>query len=164
MRRHTAIESPVGVLTAVADDDGLCGLFMEGAAHRPPSADFGERADVGFEHLRTELDEYFSGERQDFTVTVSAVGTPFRRRVWALLRAIPYGQTRTYGDLARDLGDPGAVRAVGGANARNPVCIVVPCHRVVGADGSLTGFAGGVERKLRLLALEDPTRATATLF
>jgi methylated-DNA-[protein]-cysteine S-methyltransferase len=164
MRRYTAIESPVGVLTAVADADGLCGLFMEGAAHRPPPESFGERADVGFERLRTELDEYFAGERQEFSVALSATGTPFQRRVWALLGGIPSGRTRTYGDLARELGDPGAVRAVGGANARNPVCIVVPCHRVVGADGSLTGFAGGVERKLRLLALEDPTRATATLF
>lgn len=101
-----------------------------------------------------ELAEYFAGTRRDFDVPVGPPGTPFQQAVWAELRRVPYGETATYGELAARLGAPGAVRAVGSANGRNPVAVLVPCHRVIGSDGNLRGYAGGVERKLALLALE----------
>ena len=165
MTMYTVIESPVGPLTAVASADGLAGLYMSDAAHLPVS--FGEPVagtlpDAAFDQLREELTEYFARDRTAFTVVTAAVGTPFQARVWQALVAIPYGQTRTYGQLAVELGDPRVVRAVGAANGRNPLAVVVPCHRVIGADGTLTGYAGGLERKELLLALEDPTRAHAT--
>lgn len=163
MRTYSVIGSPLGDLTAVATDGTLSGLYMDGAAHRPPDAASGTVQDRSFDHLRTELAEYFAGERRTFSVPTAATGSSFQHRVWATLAAIPYGQTRSYGEIAKELGDPRTVRAVGAANGRNPICILVPCHRVVGADGSLTGYAGGVERKELLLALENPARAR-TLF
>lgn len=164
MKTYTVIESPLGPLTAVATADGLCGLYMSDAAHLPatfgaPAA--GTSTDATFDQLREELGEYFARQRTEFTVATAASGTPFQHRVWAALVEIPYGQTRSYGQLAVALGDPRVVRAVGAANGRNPLSIVVPCHRVVGADGTLTGYAGGLERKELLLALEDPTRVHA---
>nr|WP_245534607.1 methylated-DNA--[protein]-cysteine S-methyltransferase [Sanguibacter keddieii] len=176
------IESPVGPLTAVSTDGVLSGLYMADAAHLP--ATFGEPwtqptgqpgvdqpgvdqpgADQrGADQLEAELAEYFAGERTVFTVPTAAVGTPFQLRVWEQLAEIPYGTTRSYLDLALALGDARLVRAVGAANGRNPLSIVVPCHRVVGSDGTLTGYAGGVARKELLLALEDPRRRADTLF
>lgn len=163
MRTYSVIGSPLGDLTAVATDGVLSGLFMDGAARRPPDAASGARRDRSFDHLRAELAEYFAGERQVFTVPTAAGGSAFQHRVWEVLAQIPYGRTSSYGEIARALGDPRTVRAVGAANGRNPICILVPCHRVVGADGSLTGYAGGVERKELLLALENPARSR-TLF
>lgn len=164
MKTYTVIESPLGPLTAVATADGLCGLYMSDAAHLP--ATFGAPAtgttDGAFDQLREELGEYFARDRTQFSVATAASGTPFQHRVWAALVEIPYGQTRSYGQLAVALGDVRVVRAVGAANGRNPLSIVVPCHRVVGADGTLTGYAGGLERKELLLALEDPARIRAT--
>lgn len=165
MKRYTVIESPVGPLTAVATADGLSGLYMSDAAHLPSS--FGEPVagslvDAAFDQLREELTEYFARDRTEFTVVTAAVGTTFQARVWRALVAIPYGQTRSYGQLAVELGDPRLVRAVGAANGRNPLAVVVPCHRVIGAGGALTGYAGGLERKELLLALEDPTRLAVT--
>ena len=113
---------------------------------------------------RVQLGEYFAGERRDFELPLAPVGNPFRQRVWSLLREIPYGQTRSYGDLARQLGDRNLAQAVGAANARNPLSIIVPCHRVVGAAGQLTGYAGGLDRKHFLLGLEDARRVQSTLF
>lgn len=162
MRTHRVIESPVGTLTAVSTDGVLSGLYMADAAHLPTS--FGEASPHGAGRLDTELTEYFEGERTVFTVPTAAVGTPFQLRVWDQLTAIPYGSTCSYLDLAVALGDPRLVRAVGAANGRNPLSIVVPCHRVVGSDGTLTGYAGGLARKQQLLALEDPRRAPETLF
>lgn len=161
MKTITTIGSPLGALTAVATDGVLSALYMENAAHRPPADALGavEAGGAGFDQLRDELDEYFAGERRTFTVPTAAVGSPFQHRVWAALGRIPYGRTRSYGEIAQELGDPRTVRAVGAANGRNPICIVVPCHRVVGADGTLTGYAGGLERKEILLALENPARA-----
>jgi methylated-DNA-[protein]-cysteine S-methyltransferase len=159
MKTFALLDSPLGELTAVATDGALSGLYMSDAAHRPPAATFGVPVSEGFGQLRDELDEYFAGERRVFTVPTAAAGSPFQHRVWAALGRIPYGQTRSYGEIARDLGDPGTVRAVGAANGRNPICIVVPCHRVIGVDGTLTGYAGGLERKEALLALENPARA-----
>jgi methylated-DNA-[protein]-cysteine S-methyltransferase len=158
-RSHTVIGSPVGDLTVVADDGALVGLYFEQHLRRPPAATFGERTDVGFDAVRTQLAEYFAGTRTTFDLELRPVGDPFRQRVWALLREIPYGETRSYGDLARALGDRNLAQAVGHANALNPLSVIVPCHRVVAADGSLTGFAGGLERKRFLLDLEAPPAA-----
>ncbi|MBF0722742.1 methylated-DNA--[protein]-cysteine S-methyltransferase [Sanguibacter inulinus] len=162
MRTFRVIESPVGPLTAVSTDGVLSRLFMAGAAHLPDS--FGEPSDDGAGQLESELAEYFAGGRREFTVPTAAVGTVFQHRVWAQLTEIPYGSTRSYLDLALALGDARLVRAVGAANGRNPLSIIVPCHRVVGSDGTLTGYAGGIARKEQLLAIEDPRRLAEVLF
>lgn len=162
MRKHTVIGSPVGDLTAVAEEDGaLVGLYFERHLRRPPAETFGERTDEGFDELRRQLAEYFAGERREFGLPLAPQGEDFQLRVWKLLEEIPYGETRSYGDLARELGDPALAQAVGAANARNPLSIVVPCHRVVASDGSLRGYAGGLDRKRFLLGLEEPAEARA---
>jgi methylated-DNA-[protein]-cysteine S-methyltransferase len=155
-RVHTDVDSPIGRLTLVGEDGALVGLYLEQHRRRPAPEWFGPDVGSGFEDLTAQLQEYFAGVRTDFELAIRPRGTGFERRVWDAVARIPYGRTRSYGDLARDLGDPGLAQAVGAANARNPVCIVVPCHRVVGADGSLTGYAGGLERKRFLLDLEQP--------
>jgi len=155
-RVHTDVQSPVGRLTLVGEDGALVGLYMEQHRRRPGVAWFGDDVDTGFEDVTAQLEEYFAGTRIGFDVAVHPHGTAFEQRVWQAVTRIPYGRTRSYGDLARELGDPGLAQAVGAANARNPVCIVVPCHRVVGSDGSLTGYAGGLHRKRFLLDLEQP--------
>ncbi|WP_416977509.1 methylated-DNA--[protein]-cysteine S-methyltransferase [Streptomyces sp. T028] len=159
MKKHTVIDSPYGPLTLVADDDGvLCGLYMTGQRHRPPEESFGPRDDTLFGQAEEQLEAYFEGGLKEFTVPLRLNGgTPFQQRVWDQLRMIPYGETRSYGDLAEALGNPGASRAVGLANGKNPIGIIVPCHRVVGANGSLTGYGGGLERKQRLLDFESGT-------
>ncbi len=154
MRTHTTVDSPVGPLTLVDDDGALTGLYMADQRHLPDPASFGPRDDGAQPALREQLTAYFAGELREFDVPLAVAGTPFQQAVWSALREVPYGTTCTYGDLAAAIGRPTAVRAVGAANGRNPVCIVVPCHRVVGSGGSLTGYAGGVERKQLLLALE----------
>ncbi|MEV6116461.1 methylated-DNA--[protein]-cysteine S-methyltransferase [Streptomyces sp. NPDC052109] len=157
MTFHTVIDSPYGPLTLVADADGaLCGLYMTGQRHRPPEEDFGPRDDdlPCFAAAREQLAAYFAGELQQFTLELALRGTPFQRSVWQELTRIPYGETRTYGQLADALGNPQASRAVGLANGRNPVGIIVPCHRVIGAGGGLTGYGGGLDRKRRLLDFE----------
>lgn len=151
---HTIIDSPLGPLTAVDGDGALAGLYLAEQRHRPDPARFGPRDDSVLPALREQLAAYFAGELRRFDLPLATGGTPFQRDVWAALRDVPYGTTCTYGDLAAALGRPTAVRAVGAANGRNPVCLVVPCHRVVGAAGALTGYAGGVERKAWLLAHE----------
>ncbi|MEV0742640.1 methylated-DNA--[protein]-cysteine S-methyltransferase [Streptomyces sp. NPDC050549] len=156
MKQHTVIDSPYGPLTLVADDDGtLCGLYMVDQRHRPPEENFGTRDDAPFSSAIDELQAYFAGELKEFTLELRLHGTPFQRAVWDQLRRIPYGETRSYGDLADALGTPGASRAVGLANGKNPIGIIVPCHRVVGANGSLTGYGGGLDRKQRLLDFES---------
>ncbi|RZU23696.1 methylated-DNA--[protein]-cysteine S-methyltransferase [Streptomyces sp. BK239] len=155
MKQHTVIDSPYGPLTLVADDGVLCGLYMTDQRHRPAQDSFGARGDRLFAEAEDQLRAYFAGELKEFTLPLRLDGTPFQRGVWAELRKIPYGETRTYGDLAHALGAPTASRAVGLANGRNPVGIIVPCHRVVGADGSLTGYGGGLDRKRRLLSFES---------
>ncbi|MFK5635744.1 methylated-DNA--[protein]-cysteine S-methyltransferase [Ornithinimicrobium sp. LYQ103] len=150
-------DSPVGPLRLVSDGEHLTGLFFAEHRHAPERAGtevgLGEAPAVLREAV-VQLADYFAGRRTDFDLPLAAEGTPFQQRVWALLRQIPYGRTRSYGQLAAELGQPGASRAVGLANGRNPLSIVVPCHRVVGADGSLTGYGGGAERKRALLDLE----------
>ncbi|CAL9620956.1 methylated-DNA--[protein]-cysteine S-methyltransferase [Streptomyces sp. NPDC057837] len=154
MKQHTVTDSPYGPLTLVADDGVLCGLYMTGQRHRPPEESFGPRDDTLFAETEEQLKAYFAGELREFTVPLRLTGTPFQRLVWEELRRIPYGETRTYGRLAAALGSPTASRAVGLANGRNPVGIIVPCHRVIGANGGLTGYGGGLERKQRLLDFE----------
>ncbi len=156
---YTRRPSPVGSLLLVGDarPEGfvLTGIFLP-AHRRGPSVDPAWREDARpFAVVVRQLDAYFAGERRTFDLPLdTAVGSPFQREVWDALRTIPAGTTVTYGELAARLGRPGAARAVGGAVARNPISIVVPCHRVVGAAGSLTGYAGGLDAKRRLLALE----------
>ncbi len=161
MKAYAVMDSPIGKLTLVNTDSTLCALYMEDHARRPENSALGERSATGFEQAVEELNEYFRGERSHFTVVAEAPGTAFQQQVWKLLREIPYGETRTYAQLADAVGDRKAIRAVGTANGRNPLSIIVPCHRVVGSDGSLTGFAGGLERKEYLLGLENPSRQKA---
>jgi methylated-DNA-[protein]-cysteine S-methyltransferase len=153
-RVHTTVDSPVGVLHLVATDGVLSGLYLEAQRHRPDEATFGPRDGGPFGEVVTQLTAYFAGERTAFDLPLRLEGTAFQRRVWAALREVPYGETWSYGQLAAHIGSPGASRAVGLANGRNPIAIVVPCHRVVGADGKLTGYGGGLERKRQLLDLE----------
>ncbi len=160
MRTHTIVDSPVGPLTLVDDGGELAGLWMTEQRHLPEPAGHGERDDTVLPALREQLDAYWRRELTDFDVPLAVQGTAFQQRVWAALRRIPYGGTWSYGRLALELGQPGASRAVGLANGRNPVGIVVPCHRVVGSTGRLTGYGGGLERKRFLLDLE----ATPALF
>jgi methylated-DNA-[protein]-cysteine S-methyltransferase len=164
MRTHTVIDSPVGDLTVVADGEDLVGLYFEGHLRMPAVETFGERVEHGFEPVRQQLKEYFAGERREFDLPLAPPGEPFQLRVWELLKQIPFGQTRSYGDLARELGDIALSQAVGAANARNPISIVVPCHRVVASDGALRGYAGGLERKRYLLTIEEPAPDGTRLF
>lgn len=157
MKQHTVIDSPYGPLTLVADDGVLSGLYMTEQRHRPPEETFGDRDDSPFGEAEEQLQAYFADELKEFALELSLHGTPFQRTVWQQLQKIPYGETRTYGELADALGNPKASRAVGLANGKNPIGIIVPCHRVVGADGSLTGYGGGLERKQRLLDFERGT-------
>lgn len=145
--RHTVVDSPIGPLTLVESDGAVAGLWT--AAQSP--TDLGGRNGTVLPALREQLASWFAGELTEFDVLLAARGTAFQQRVWAALRTIPYGATWTYGQLAAAIGSPAASRAVGLANGRNPISIVVPCHRVVGSSGALTGYAGGIERKRWLL-------------
>ncbi|MBC6449952.1 methylated-DNA--[protein]-cysteine S-methyltransferase [Actinokineospora xionganensis] len=153
-RSHTVVDSPVGALTLVATDGVLCGLYMEQQRHRPPEETFGERDDEAFGEVITQLGEYFAGDRERFDLPMTFAGTDFQRSVWTQLREIPYGETISYGELAARLGKPAASRAVGLANGKNPIGLIVPCHRVVGSSGDLTGYGGGLPRKRYLLDFE----------
>ena len=147
---HTTFSSPIGPLTLHAENGAITGVWMEDDPH------LAERRDdtPPLEDARRQLEAYFAGELRDFDLPIAPAGSQFQLRVWEELRAIPYGETISYGELARRVGDPGAARAVGLANGKNPLPVIVPCHRVIGADGSLTGFGGGLDRKRRLLELE----------
>ena len=169
-RRHATISSPLGELTVVADGDALVGLYFPAHTRLPDVVTFGDAIDIASPDMpdrlladaREQLGEYFAGRRTAFDLPLAPQGDAFRQQVWALLREIPYGETRGYGDLARQLGDAHLAQAVGHANALNPISIIVPCHRVVAADGNLTGYAGGLARKRFLLDLEAP--ADSRLF
>jgi methylated-DNA-[protein]-cysteine S-methyltransferase len=153
-RVHTVVGSPVGPLTLVAVDGALTGVYMDQQRYRPPAETFGDPDPVPFAEPIGQLGEYFAGRRTEFDLPLSLIGTPFQRRVWAALRDIPLGVTVSYGELAERIGRPTAARAVGLANGRNPIGIIVPCHRVVGSTGALTGYGGGLDRKQQLLAFE----------
>lgn len=156
-RSHTVIDSPIGKLTLVATDGVLAGLYMEQQRHLPAVETFGRPNPEPFTETIRQLDEYFAGDRTSFDLPLAMVGTEFQRQVWDGLRDIPFGETMSYGELAAVLGKPAASRAVGLANGRNPISVIVPCHRVVGSTGSLTGYGGGLERKLFLLDFERKT-------
>lgn len=151
---YTRVETPLCELLLLGDGRALSGLHMFGGRTALTIAPEWVRDDDAFAVARTQLAEYFDGSRREFDLPLALEGTPFQREVWEALREIPYGETVSYGELALRLGKPDAVRAVGLANGRNPISIVVPCHRVIGADGSLTGYGGGLERKRELLDLE----------
>jgi methylated-DNA-[protein]-cysteine S-methyltransferase len=146
---YSVYDSPLGPLTLSGDTEALTGL-----AFGEDVPESWRKDEERFSRERRELDEYFAGERTDFGLALRLEGTPFQRRVWEALRGIPYGTTTTYGELADAIGSVGGARKVGSANARNPIAIVVPCHRVIGADGKLVGYGGGLESKRDLLALE----------
>jgi methylated-DNA-[protein]-cysteine S-methyltransferase len=153
---QTVYRSPLGPLLLARTPVGLAGAWFEGQRHHPPRLDAPEVAnDPLFERVADQLEHYFAGSLQAFDIPFDLQGTPFQRVVWQALLAIGAGTTRSYGDIARAIGRPVAVRAVGAAVGRNPISILVPCHRVIGSDGSLTGYAGGVERKVALLRLES---------
>jgi methylated-DNA-[protein]-cysteine S-methyltransferase len=155
----TVMDSPIGPLTLTAVGGALTGVYMNEQRHLPKLPTGCERDDAGFGHVVEQLSAYFTGALTDFDLPVELHGTDFQRRVWAALREIPYGETISYGELARWVGNPKASRAVGLANGRNPVAIIVPCHRVIGADGSLTGYGGGLDRKVWLLEHEGSYRS-----
>lgn len=157
--RHTTLPSPLGTLTLVANGHFLTGIFYEGHWHMPAPSSFGvavDPEDPVFAITASQLSEYFSGERTQFDLPCNAIGNDFQQKIWERLRQIPYGTTVTYGDLAAELGAPGLAQAVGSAVGRNPLSIVIPCHRVVGKGGRLTGYAGGLPNKQFLLDLEEP--------
>lgn len=162
---YRRVESPVGRLTLVGGDGGLAGVLWEN--DRPGRVRLDSRTEDATHPVLVEtgrqLDEYFAGQRTQFALDLDLAGTAFQQNVWSALRSIPFGETRTYEEIARQIGRSGAARAVGGAVARNPVSIVAPCHRVTGADGTLTGFAGGLEVKARLLRLEGGRIGPATI-
>jgi methylated-DNA-[protein]-cysteine S-methyltransferase len=157
----TRIESPIGPLLLLGDEEALTGLYMD-TAHAPPVDPGWRRADQPFADAGEQLRQYFAGERRSFDLRLRPSGTDFQLRAWEELRRIPYGSTCSYGEQARRIGRPTAARAVGAANGRNPISIIVPCHRVIASDGALTGFGGGLERKRRLLAHEAAVLASST--
>jgi methylated-DNA-[protein]-cysteine S-methyltransferase len=152
--RYTRFDSPIGVLVLVRDDVGLTGLYLPNGHHPVAVAPDWTRDAAAFDDVRTQLEEYFAGCRREFDLPLHPIGTPFQLRVWAALLEIPYGETTSYGKTAAEIGAPTASRAVGLANGHNPIPIIVPCHRVIGANGSLTGYGGGLDAKRWLLAHE----------
>jgi methylated-DNA-[protein]-cysteine S-methyltransferase len=151
------MESPAGKLKLVASDKGLVAVLWQ--SDRPSRMRLGELAEDN-QHpvllkVERQLGEYFAGKRKEFSLPLDMRGTAFQKNVWEALLAIPFGETRSYGQLAKQLGNPNATRAVGAANGRNPLPIIVPCHRVIGSSGKLTGFGGGLETKAQLLSLEQ---------
>jgi methylated-DNA-[protein]-cysteine S-methyltransferase len=162
--QYRTVDSPVGLLTLAGHNDRLRHLRMVDQTYEP-SHDGWEVDDSSFADAVAQLEAYFAGDLIEFDIELDMVGTEFQRRVWAALLTIPYGETRSYGQIAQQIGSPGGSRAVGLANGHNPVGIIVPCHRVIGANGSLTGYGGGIHRKKSLLELERNRMApVATLF
>jgi len=164
MIQYRTIDSPIGPLTLAGRASALTNLRMVDQTYEPSHT--GWSLDLGaFTDVVEQLDAYFAGELSDFDIELDLRGTGFQQRVWKALLTIPYGETRSYGEIAEQIGAPGAARAVGLANGHNPIAIIVPCHRVIGASGSLTGYGGGLDRKRTLLALEKRrTSVNLTLF
>jgi methylated-DNA-[protein]-cysteine S-methyltransferase len=163
--RHAVIDSPLGELTLVAEDDALAGVYFRHHWHRPAEDTFGPRVDADSHTLlakaRIQLTDYLAGDRYGFDLPVRLRGDEAQHRVWQLLTTIRYGETVTYGELAAALADGTTAQEVGQAVGRNPLSIIVPCHRVVGRNGQLTGYAGGLRRKQFLLELEEPSEVKA---
>ena len=162
MTRYRTIDSPIGLLTLAGDERTLTNLRMVDQTYEPSRDDW-LLDDRAFPDAVDQLSAYFAGELQEFDLRLECGGTEFQRKVWAALRTIPYGETRSYGEISEQIGSPSASRAVGLANGHNPIAVIVPCHRVIGANGSLTGFGGGLARKRTLLDLEK-SAANLTLF
>ena len=156
---HTVVSTRLGELTIVRDGGSLTGLYFPRHWPRPDRATFGARTGRGFEEVARQLGEYLSGGRREFDLPVRAHGTEFQRRVWGLVTQVPYGRTTTYGELSRSLGNGVTPQEVGAAVGQNPLCILIPCHRVIGSTGKLTGYAGGLGRKRALLDMEQPGTA-----
>jgi len=154
-RRYEIVGSPIGKLLLIADAHTLLELRFAGSWDASDIEPDWERGGEIVDRARVQLDEYFAGTRREFELPLAPAGTEFQHRVWHTLRAIPFGGTISYMELARRIGDPAAVRAVGAANGRNPIPVIIPCHRVIGADGSMIGFGGGIELKKRLLQMEQ---------
>ena len=157
MHYYDLYESPHGQMLLVADTAGVSGVYFDGQKYLPQiEREWRRDADhVLLRQAKRELADYFGGERERFEIALAPVGTPFQRAVWKAISTVGFGQTITYGELARRAGCPGSARAAGAATGRNPISIIVPCHRIVGSNGSLTGYAGGLDRKRALLALES---------
>lgn len=151
---YSELDSPVGLLTLFGNEDALTGLYMTDQRYRPELPPGCEQVDQRFRDAREQLKAYFAGKLREFELSLAGEGSAFQRTVWRALCKIPFGETESYGGLARRIGNPNASRAVGLANGKNPIGIVVPCHRVIGANGSLTGYGGGMERKKWLLEHE----------
>jgi methylated-DNA-[protein]-cysteine S-methyltransferase len=158
--RYCLVDSPLGTIMLSGREGALSGLHFTGHRHSPQPASDWELDDEAFAPVHRQLDEYFAGGRSEFDVPLAMAGSPFELIVWAALLDVPYGETASYGEIAQRIGRPGAARAVGAANGRNPVSLIVPCHRVIGADASLTCYGWGVERKAWLL---DHERGVHTL-
>ena len=159
---YTTIASPIGELLLLGDGSALRGLYMQ-EGRKPATVRPGwKREPDAFAAASAQLDEYFAGRRTGFDLPIEPSGTPFQLRVWRALRDVDYGETSSYGELARRIGRPRAARAVGAANGSNPISIVIPCHRLIGTSGALTGYAGGIANKRLLLELEAGTGAAAT--
>ncbi|OBG88000.1 cysteine methyltransferase [Mycobacterium sp. E3298] len=166
MIEYRTIDSPIGPLTLAGQDSVLTMLRMVDQTYEPSRTGWAPNATV-FNEATDQLNAYFAGELTEFDFDFELRGSEFQRRVWKALQTIPYGETRSYGEIAEQIGAPGSARAVGLANGHNPIAIVVPCHRVIGANGSLTGYGGGLDRKRTLLALEKKrasVNAALTLF
>ena len=152
--QYTSIDSPIGELLLLGDGDALRGLYMQDGRKPARISPAWEESSAPFADVRAQLEEYFAAARTTFDIPLALEGAPFEREVWRALGDIPYGETVSYGEIARRVGQPSAARAVGLANGQNPIAVIVPCHRVIGADGTLTGYGGGLERKRLLLDLE----------
>lgn len=152
---HTVLATPLGELTVVRQADALTGLYFPHHWPKPDRAGFGPRTGHGFDEVARQLGEYLAGQRDTFSLRLAPCGTPFQRRVWDLITQVPYGQTTSYGEIARRLGGDATAQEVGTAVASNPLSILIPCHRVVASTGKLTGYAGGLARKRALLDLEQ---------
>ena len=167
--RHGKTMTVLGELTVVMEDEAVTGIYFENHEHLPDESAFGAAIDTSvdttsdelLQTVKREIDEYLSGERTEFSVALRPHGSQFSLDVWALLQEIPYGHTQTYGELAEKMGNRHLAQRVGQVVGRNPLSIIIPCHRVIGADGSLTGYAGGLDRKRFLLELEEPAEAAA---
>lgn len=158
---YTMTSSPLGTITLTSDGRALTGLYLEHQRHQPTPDGTWIRDPAGFETVVRELAEYFEGVRTSFSVALAPMGTPFQQRVWQALLTIPYGETRSYKDIAAAIQKPAAMRAVGAANGKNPISLIIPCHRVIGRTGSLVGYGGGLDRKRWLLDLEQRYSRTA---
>ncbi|MFD9702411.1 methylated-DNA--[protein]-cysteine S-methyltransferase [Lentzea sp. NPDC059081] len=163
--RHAVVGTVLGDVTIVATGEAVVGLYFPHHWHRPAQDTFGVPVPIADDELllraATQVGEYLAGDRTGFDLPVATAGDPFQEQVWSLLREIPRGETTTYGAIAVQLGDKALAQRVGQAVGRNPLCVIVPCHRVVGADGGLTGYAGGIPRKKYLLELEEPAEVKA---